>query len=140
MALPKIGTFASVKVGANNVANLVSYTITDTKDAIEYNALGTTDRQVAGLGVRRVEGNMSGYLDPADTTGQDLLAAAYEAGTTVSGLKFYIDDTTYYASDTSTDTDAGVYITSWTKGATQNEIVTVEFSWIASGDWAEFTS
>ena len=75
-------------------------------------------------------------MDTADTTGQDVLITAFAAGTTVSGLRLYVDDTVYFSATGSGDND-GLYITSYNVSAAQNEIIPVEFNFEVGGDWTE---
>ncbi len=131
------GTDAAVKVAESvTVANMAEWNFTDERDALTAAVFGDTFTKVLGMGSRTVAGTISGYLDIADTTGQDVLVTAYEAGTTVSGFRLYIDGTTYYTSDGAGDTD-GVYIGSYNVGATQNEIIPVEFVFAVGGSWTE---
>jgi hypothetical protein len=136
----KIGTNATVKIGTTTVANMASWSINDTRPVIEANPFGTTNREIAGTGNRTVNGSISGYLDIDDATGQDVINTAYDGRTTVSGFRLYVDSTNYYACDTATDSDAGVYITSRNISAAQNEVIPVEFAFEVSGAWKEFSS
>ncbi len=131
------GTDATVKVAESvTVLNMASWSFTDERDALTAAVFGDTFTKVLGMGSRTVAGTISGYLDIADTTGQDVLITAYEAGTTVSGFRLFIDDTTYYTSDGAGDTD-GVYIGSYNVSAAQNEIIPVEFNFSVGGSWTE---
>jgi len=77
------GSEGTVKVGANAIAELKSYTIEESGDTIETTALGDTSRTyVAGL--RTFSGTIEVYWDETDTDGQ----VALTTGATVT-LSFY---------------------------------------------------
>jgi len=132
----KSGTDATVKLGTITVLALASWSFTDEREALKAPVFGDTFNKVHGMGTRNISGSVSGFLATDDTTGQDVLVTAYEAGTTVSGFRLYIDDTIYYYAD-GTDTNDGVYITSYNVSAEQNAIIPVEFSFEVGGDWSE---
>lgn len=133
----KSGTQATVKVAESvTVLAMASWSFTDTREALKAPVFGDSFNRVHGMGTRDISGSVSGYLATADTTGQDVLVTAFENGTTVSGMRLYIDDTIYYHADGSEEND-GVYITSYNVSAAQNEIIPVEFNFEVSGDWSE---
>ena len=77
------GSEGTVKVGANAIAELKSYTIEESGDTIETTALGDTSRTyVAGL--KTFSGTIEVYWDETDTDGQEALTT----GATVS-LNFF---------------------------------------------------
>jgi len=133
----KSGTNATVKVAeSTTVLSMGTWDFTDERDALKGPVFGDSFNKVHGMGTRNVAGSVSGYLDIDDTTGQDVLVTAYEAGTTVSGFRLYIDGTAYYYADGSDDND-GVYITSYNVSAAQNEIIPVTFNFEVGGSWTE---
>ena len=77
------GSEGTVKVGANAIAELKSYTIEESGDTIETTALGDTSRTyVAGL--KTFSGTIEVYWDETDADGQ----VALTTGATVS-LNFF---------------------------------------------------
>lgn len=71
------GSEGTVKVGANSIAELKSYSIEETGDTIETTALGDTSRTyVAGL--KTFTGTIEVYWDETDTTGQGALGVGSE--------------------------------------------------------------
>jgi len=132
----KSGTEAAVKIETTIVLAMASWSFTDTREALKAPVFGDTFNKVHGMGTRDISGSVAGYLATADTTGQDVLVAAFEAGTTVSGFRLYVDDDIYYTADGTDDID-GVYITSYNVSAAQNEIIPVEFNFEVSGSWTE---
>ena len=136
----KSGTNATVKLDAIGesitVASMASWEFTDERDALKAPVFADSFNKVHGMGTRNVSGSIAGYLDTEDTTGQDILVIAYEAGTTVSGFKLYVDATVYIEADGADDND-GVYITSYNVNAAQNEVIPVTFNFEVGGSWTE---
>lgn len=132
----KSGTDATVKIATTTILALASWSFTDEREALKAPVFGDTFNKVHGMGSRNISGSVSGFLATDDTTGQDVLVTAFEGGTTVSGFRLYVDDTIYYNAD-GTDTNDGVYITSYNVSAAQNEIIPVEFNFEVGGDWSE---
>lgn len=135
------GVNASVKIGTVLVANMAKWEFTDETEALEAPVFGLTFTTVHGLSVRKVAGSISGYLDIADTTGQEALKAAYEAQTLLQDFRLHIDDetlSTYYTSDDAVS-GHGVYLLSMSIGAEQNAIIPVEIGFIVTGGWKRVT-
>lgn len=133
----KSGTDATVKVeNTVTVLNLATWSFTDESEALKAAVFGDTFNKVHGIGTRNISGSVTGFFDPDDTTGQDVIITAYENRTTVSGFRLYIDNTVYYHADGTDDND-GIWITSYNVSAAQNEIIPVEFNFEVSGSWTE---
>lgn len=122
------GTNASVKLGANLVADMANWTLDDGRDALKAPIFGDTFNKVHGMGTRNVGGSVSGFLNVSDSTGQELLRIAYETGVALTDFRLYIDSTVYF-------TGTEVYITSYNTNAAQNEIIPVEFNFEVSDNW-----
>ena len=123
------GTNASVKLGTVIVADMASWTLNDGRDALKAPIFGDSFNKVHGMGTRNVGGSVSGFLNVSDSTGQELLLAAYEDGTALTNFRLYIDAAVYF-------TGTEVYITSYNTSAAQNEIIPVEFSFEVSENWS----
>jgi hypothetical protein len=80
-----------------------------TTDVIDTTSFGSTWKK-SDRGMIGWEGTATGYLDKNDTSGQVAIETAFLNGTKLTGMKFYIDSTTYYAADPSSSS-AGVYFT-----------------------------
>ena len=93
-------------------------------------------------------GSCTGFVASADTTGQDILEAAFDAGTLLADLRFYLEHSTtvsdeivYYAADTVTDPDAGVLITSYDVDKDQaNETAKISFNFEGTGPLKKTTT
>lgn len=122
------GTNASVKLGTTLVADMANWSLDDGRDALKAPIFGDTFNKVHGMGTRNVGGSVSGFLNVTDSTGQELLRIAYEAGAALTDFRLFIDADTYF-------TGTEVYITSYNTSAAQNEIIPVEFNFEVSDNW-----
>jgi len=123
------GTNASVKLGTTLVADMASYTVNDARDVMKAPVFGDDFNKVHGMGTRNVAGNVSGYINVADTDGQEQLRSAYVDGTALTTFRLYLDATVYF-------TGTEVYITSYNTSAAQNEIIPIEFTFEVSENWS----
>ena len=122
------GTNASVKLGTVLVADMANWTLNDVREALKAPIFGDTFNKVHGMGTRNVNGTVTGFLNVADSTGQEVMLAAYEAGTAVDDFRLYIDATVHFLG-------TEVYITSYNTSAEQDAIIPVEFSFEVSENW-----
>lgn len=91
MAVHK-GSEGTVKVGANAIANIRSYSIEESADTLEQTVMGNTSRAYAAS-LSTFSGSVDVYWDETDTTGQGALTIGAEVT-----LNFYPEG------DTSGDT------------------------------------
>ena len=124
-----VGTDALVKVGDVTVADLASWSVNDDTPAITGPVFGDGNQKVHGMGIRVVTGEIAGYLNVDDSTGQTVIRTAYEDKTQITNLMLYINATDYWSADT------GVYITSMPNSAAVGEIIPVSFSFEVNGGW-----
>jgi len=99
----KVGKDAAVKLATNTVVGMGTWTLDGiTTDQIETSAFG--DEWKTYLYGMKDGGTVSfnGHFDPADTTGQEMLAQANLYGSALTTLRFYIDNTSYYIPNQST--------------------------------------
>ena len=125
------GTFAKVTVSGSAgtiVARLGSWAVNDNRALIEIEPFGATKTEILGGGIRRISGTFSGWLDVADTTGQEILKASYAANTALSGVQFWVSASKYYT------TGNDFYLLSFNSTAAQGAAVTLEGTFSCS-DW-----
>ena len=113
MGTPLMGRYASVKLGTETgedlIANLGSWSIDINMDDIDVTAFGSVwGKSMPGF--QRWTATIEGYYDPADSTGQAVLQSNALSATKITDIRFYIDSTSYWTPDTSSDADAGCYI------------------------------
>lgn len=99
------------------------------------------DWAAKGYGKKSWGGSCSGFFADADTTGQDVLKAAFAAGTVINDIRFYMEYSVtaaasleYIAPDTATDATAGIIITSLSiKKDHTNKTTSISFSFDGTG-------
>lgn len=77
--------------------------------------------------------SFSGYYDPADTTGQDVLRTANENETPLTDLRFYVDSTSYWRPNSTGTPSSHIIITSWDISADKSGLVQCSFTGKVSG-------
>lgn len=123
------GNDGTVKIGANTVAEITAWSISETGETADDTALGDTWRSHKQT-LKGWEGSISCFWDETDTTGQGALTI----GASVTG-NFYpegaVSGDTYY---TGTMT-----VTAIARSAALDGIVTAEFSVLGNGALTEST-
>lgn len=128
------GIDAVVKLGTVTVLDLATWSITDEKGPITAPVFGETFNKVHGMGIRNVSGSISGYLNVDDSTGQEVIRAAFEAGTALSDFRLYINDNDYFVG-------TSVYISNYNSNATaEDAVIPVSFDFTASENWTLTTA
>lgn len=108
-----LGRVGKVYIGTTKVGYTEDYNFNLNREEITVFTHGDDYERVVGVGPLKSAGSISGVIDDGDTLGQNLLFAAVENGTSVSGLKIYRNATSYWQSDTDTDSTATAYISTW---------------------------
>jgi len=108
---PLMGRYASIKVATTLVENLGKWSLDIKMDEIDTSVFGSVwGRKIPGM--QAWTGTLEGYYDPADTNGQKVLQDAALAATKLTTIRFYIDSTSYWTPDVTSETNAGAYISS----------------------------
>lgn len=123
-----VGRDAAFKVGTNLVAEMTDWSIEVTADIIREDVFGDTWAKKHGLAATDWTATVNGLVDLTDSNGQVALENAVISGTKMSTLRFYVDSTNYYTSDTDSDANAGAYITSYSPGTAQGDVARVSIS------------
>ena len=128
------GVDAKVTLGSDIISNLSNWTLSRTKNVLTAEIFGNAGyTKVAADGMKSATAKVDGFYDPTDSTGQIEIELAYSAGTHLTDLRLYVDDTNYYAPDTVTDAEAFCIVTSLENGAPANGLVPFSFSISYSG-------
>lgn len=122
------GRNSKFAVGANTVSEMSDWSIDIKADVIREDVFGTTWAKKHGLSATDWSASVNGLVDLTDTNGQIALENAVVSGTKLTDLRFYIDNTNYYTSDTDSDADAGAYITSYNVSTAQGDVAKVSIS------------
>ena len=81
--------------------------------------------------------SIGGHLD-LDDASQATLVEAAEGGTLINNLRFYVDSTTYFASDLVEDSEAGLYIDSYNVTSDNNSVVSFTMSVTGNGPFKRY--
>jgi len=105
------GRLASVKLATATVEGMGTWTIPITLDEIDATSFGSTWKKT-DVGFSGWTASFNGYYSTVDTTGQGALQTAAIAGNLITTIRFYVDSTSYWTPDVTTDSAAGCRITS----------------------------
>lgn len=127
------GRNAAVKIGTNTVVGMGKWTIEGVSvDQIDVSAFGTVWKTFEAGMVDGGTVSFDGYYDKTDTTGQTLLIAANVAGTHLTSIRFYVDATSYYIPEYTTQ-GAYVLITGYTITHDKADVARISFQGKVSG-------
>jgi len=125
------GRNASVKLGTNLVSERTDWDINPTRDEIDTTVFGSTWGK-SDVGMGHWNGNANGFYDPADTY-QDQLIDAFYAGTLVTNIRFYVNNTSYWTPDITSASGAGCRITSLPIKHDKGGVASISFAFSGSG-------
>jgi hypothetical protein len=129
------GRLASVKLAANVIVGMGTWTIPITLDEIDATSFGSTWKKT-DVGFSGWTATFSGYYDTGDTTGQGALQTAAIAGTLLTDIRFFVDSTSYWCPDTTSDSAAGCRITSLEMTFDKADIGRISYSVAGTGPLA----
>jgi hypothetical protein len=121
----KLGTYTVVGQGNWNMEGV-------TIDQIDTSCFGTAWKSFEAGMSDGGQITFAGYYDMGDATGQTVLIAANQAGTHVTNLRFYVDNTSYYMADQTT-VSSFILITNYSIKADKADIARVDFTAKVSG-------
>lgn len=121
-----------VKIGTDAIAEMASWTLTINDEILEADVFGMDWKKVAGIGKLSWTASFNGFLDLTDTE-QVSLESRVLSGGDFNDIRFYLDETNYYAPDTGTDANATAYITDFSITVDQSGVNTVSASVQGSG-------
>lgn len=126
------GREATVKKGTYTVAELASWDLDLSNEEIDTTAFGSTWGK-SDVGMRKWSVTVNGFYDPSDSNGQNKIEEAWAGGTLINDIKMYVDNTSYWIPDVTTDSDAGARVTSYTIGQSKDGVASVSFGLSGSG-------
>ena len=135
--MSKVEGTGPIYLGSNAAMHMGSWSLTGTNEVVEDYDLVDNARQ-ADYGAQSYSGNASGVNALEDTTGQDLIKAAFKNKTKISDIKFYLRYTATSSEKAvywkPTSTSGGVLITSLELGKDGgSETSKISFSWTCDG-------
>lgn len=126
------GRNASVKKGTYTVAEMASWDLDLSNAEIDTTVFGSTWGK-SDVGMRKWTATIAGFYDPSDTGGQKAIESAWADGSLVNNIKFYVNNTSYWVPDTTTETSAGGRITAYRIGQAKDGVASVNFTISGSG-------
>jgi hypothetical protein len=126
------GRNAKVTKSTSTVAELGTWNINVTADAVDTTSFGSTWKKTS-IAMTGWEGACAGFIDKTDTSGQIAMETAVFSGNKLTDLRFYIDASTYYHASTGSSGSAGIFITSYSLGQDKAGVGTVEFTFTGVG-------
>ena len=126
------GRLAKVTIAANTVVGMGTWTIPISLDEIDATSFGSTWKKT-DVGFSGWSASFNGYYDTGDTTGQGALQTAAIAGTLLTTVRFYVDSTSYWTPDVTSDAAAGCRITSLEMTFDKADIGRISYSVAGTG-------
>ena len=126
-----LGRNAKVTIGEDTIAEMASWDLEISADAIIEPVFGDTWTKTHGLATTGWTATATGLLDITDAAGQTVLRNATISGTKLTTVRFYVDATNYYTS--SSGNGYGCYVTSHAPAVAQGDVARVSYSFQGSG-------
>lgn len=133
----KAGKACAVKLGTATVVGMGTWRMPGVNtDLIETTSFGDSAKKfITGL-LDYGDVSFEGLYDPADSTGQAALIAANLSGTTLTTVRLYVDNTSYWAPNLTADSASGMLVQSFSIEAEKSGAMRISFSGRATGPWA----
>lgn len=134
-----VGSAGSEKI----IAEMSDWSINRKAAEIDTTAFGDGWSK-SDVGMLSYSGSFKGFFDPTDTTGQGVLKTAFEDGTIINDIRFYIEysattgGTLHYLAPV-TGVDNGIRITSMDVSIDKNGVGSLSVSFSGSGAIEEKT-
>ena len=133
---PRAGNHAKVTKGGSTVLGMGNWKMDGiSTDQLEYTSFGDTAKKFISGMLDYGQITFSGFYDPADTSGQDAIFKANLSNTKLTDLRLYINNTSYWCANLTSDSASGAYVTSASIGFDVNGLGTIEFTLKATGPW-----
>lgn len=125
-----LGRLSSVKLGTDTILQLGSWSLTIEGTPVEKAFFLETWMQIHGIASLKWSASLEGSLHKTDATGQNLLRSAATLATEIDNIKFYLDDTSYWASKT----NYTAYVLSYGETVERGDLVNISISVGGSGE------
>jgi predicted secreted protein len=131
----KLGRNSRVKLNGVTVARMKSFSLSENNETLDVTSFGDTHLKYE-RGMQSWTASISGHMD-VDDASQSTLRTAARAGSKLTDLELYVDSTAYYSCDTDTDAEACCIISSFSRNAEHNGIVSFDMEVTGSGPLKE---
>ena len=132
----KLGRDSRIKLDEVTIARMTSFDFTIENETLDITSFGDTWNKFC-RGMQSWTASIGGHLD-LDDASQATLVEAAEGGTLINNLRFYVDSTTYFASDLVEDSEAGLYIDSYNVTSDNNSVVSFTMSVTGNGPFKRY--
>jgi hypothetical protein len=130
------GRKASIKLATSLVAGIGKWEVNLTRKEIDTTEFGDEWAENE-VGMAEWKGSFSGHLD-LDDAQQAALWSYFKNGNLIQDIRFYVDDTRYYAPNTATDPNAGARLTGLKLGQSKDGVAAADFSFSGSGPLEQY--
>lgn len=130
------GNNAKVAIGTATVVGMGNWSLDGiTVDLLETTSFGDSAKQyITGL-LDYGTVSFAGLYDPADTTGQGVLISALENNSAINSIRLYVDNTSYWTPDVTTNSSSAIYVTSANISMDKSGLGQVSFQARCTGPW-----
>jgi len=125
------GRYASVKRGTNLIAEQGNFSITMNRDEVDTTAFGDTWGKT-DVAMGRWSLTFNGFFDPSDSP-QSGLMDAFNAGTLITNIRLYVDNTSFWEPSSGGAGDGG-RITALTVGSDKGGVASLSCTISGSGE------
>jgi predicted secreted protein len=126
------GQDGHVKIGTYEVAEMASWNLTISANEIAINVFGTSWTKTE-QGIKSWSCSLDGFYDLSDTNGQVAIKNAFWNNTLLTTVRLYVNDTSYWTPDLTTDSSAGARVTNYSPTQTADNVAQVSISLAGSG-------
>lgn len=126
------GQFGHVKLGTYEVAEMASWTLTISANEIAINVFGTSWNKTQ-QGIKSWNATVNGFFDISDTNGQTAIKNAFYNNSLLTNMRFYVDNTSYFTPDITTDSSCGCRITAYNPSQTADNVAQVSITVAGTG-------
>lgn len=130
------GRKAAVKLTNVIIRGQGEWNLKRTSKEIDDNEFGIEDEQF-DVGMRSAKGDFKGKVR-LDDAGQAALEEAYQTGTKIQDLRFYINDTVYWKPNTVDNPEAGAVLTALNIGTKLDGVAMIDYNVSFSGGVKKF--
>lgn len=130
------GRKATIKLGSVTVKGLGEWNLKRSAKEIDDSEFGDEDEQYV-VGMRGAKGDFKGKVRLSDA-GQAALEEYYNSGAKIPDLRFYVNDTVYWAPNVAANADAGALLTALNIGTKLDGVATVDYAVSFSGGVKQF--
>lgn len=132
------GRYAAIKFATDTIEGFGEWTIKRDSTEVDDTEFGD-GWESSNVAMKKWTASMKGHVR-VDGSQQAVLEAAYESGELITDIRFYIDNTYYFAPDLVTSPNGGVRVKSLNIGQNKRGIATLDVEFSCSGAVTRYPS